>query len=281
MGGAPEIPQRNLTNELGPLFGQFKKTDLPVFNNQWFNKQPLLDQSRIAALSGLGDVTDLQNQFKGFVSELGGYQGNLGDLLGQVKGYQGDLGGYKKPYQDVVDYLNPILQSGGALTPEQARNVDQQTRAAFAARGNVVGNQALGGELLNRDAARQSRYNQALTQSEGATGLLSTLTGQQGGLSGLLSQIIGQQAGITGMKGSLTGALQDVTGKAINPALQTEQTATGTFATLLNPLLSYGSDLFSSNQNASAAQNIAGGNKSSGLIGGGIGAIGSILGAVL
>jgi hypothetical protein len=76
-----------------------------------------------------------------------------------------------------------------------------------------------------------------------------------------LSQILGAESG------------------TINPALQTEQTATGTFATLLNPLLNYSSDLFSSNQNAAAAQSIAGSNKQSGAVGGGLSALGSIAGA--
>jgi hypothetical protein len=125
-----------------------------------------------------------------------------------------------------MNWLLPVLNSGGALTPEQDRDVTQATRAGFAARGNVTGNQALGAELLNRDQYRQQRFGTAL------------------------SQVLG-----------------------------TEQAQVGDFATLLNPLLNYGSDLYSSNQNAAAAQSIAGANKSSGALGGGLGALGSIAGA--
>jgi len=75
-------------------------------------------------------------------------------------------------------------------------------------------------------------------------------------------------------------ALGDV-GMAVQPALATQQAATGTFATLMNPLLSYAQDLFSSNQNAAAAQSIMGANKGSGLIGGGLSSLGSVASSVL
>jgi len=348
-GGGVDIPQRNLSQELPQIFGAFKKQELPLFNNQWFNKQPLLAESRTAALAGLSDLPmlqqqikdyqaqlqgygtqlggllpqfgDISNQVRGYQGDLGallptiqGYEGNLGDLLPQLQGFSGEIGGYKKPIQGIVDYLNPILQSGGALTPEGERTATQEAAARNAAAGMATTTPGLFSEALNREQYRQQRYNQAYQQATGATGLLGQLTGEQAGITGqeagiigqqgqlaglrgniigqqgqlsnLLSNIlgqqagvIGQQAGITGMGAGLTGEYQGLTAGAINPALQTEQTATGTFAQLLNPLLSYGSDLFSSNQNAAAAQSVAGANKSSGTLSGILGLVGSIAAA--
>jgi len=183
--GGPDVPQRNLTQELGDITQGFKGNVLPLFN-QWFNKQPLLGQSRDLALSGL--------------TSIGG---------------------------PAIAGLAPIIASMGKLTPEQERDVALATRTGFAQRGNLMGNQALGAELLNRDVYRQQRFGTALNQA------ISALTG------------------------------------TISPALGTEQAAVGTFASLLDPLYGFGSDVFSSNQNAAAAQNIMGANKTSGLAGAG------------
>lgn len=166
-------------------------------------------------------------------------QRNLGQELGTVfnKGLPMDEAAFSSFVQGQPllsgaesageQWLLPVLQSGGALTPEQNRDVTQATRAGFAARGNVVGNQALGTELLNRDLYRQERF-----------------------------------------------------GTALNQTLGIEQSEVGDYATLINPLLSYASDLNSSNQNAAAAASVAGANKGSGLIGGGLSAVGSIAGAL-
>ena len=52
--------------------------------------------------------------------------------------------------------------------------------------------------------------------------------------------------------------------------------AVSSFASLTNPVLAYASDLFSSNQNASAAQSVAGANKAGGTASGIMSTIGSI-----
>lgn len=134
-----------------------------------------------------------------------------------------------------LSWTLPVIQSQGALTPEQAHDVSQATRAIYAAQGNPYGNQALGAELLNRDMYRQQRLQSAL----------STL------------------------------------GQGLSDVLGTERQGVQSFSALTNPILAYMSDLFSSNQNAAAAQAIAGANKSSGALGGGLGALGSIGGALI
>jgi hypothetical protein len=130
-------------------------------------------------------------------------------------------------YGSAMDFLAPVLASGGQLSNEQIRDVTQNTLGPYAARGNAVGEQAYASQLLNRDQYRQQRY-----------------------------------------------------GTALNQLLGTERAGVQSFTELNNPILGYLQDLFSSNQNAAAAQSIAGANKQSGAIGGGLGAAGSIIGGV-
>lgn len=176
MGGAPSVPQRNLTQELGKTFGAFKTQELPLFNNQWFNQQPLLSGARSLALGALTGATP---------------------------------------------WLTNLISTEGALSPEQQRYVDQQTLGAEGQSGMSYSLPGIASRFLNRDIFRQQRLAQGIQQL----------------------------------------------GQLVSPALATEQAATGTFATLLNPLLNYSSDLFSSNQNAAAAQSIMGANKGSSALG--------------
>ena len=79
-------------------------------------------------------------------------------------------------------YSNPLLtrmnadaqaaiESGGELSAEEQRNIDQDTLRLFAQRGNMQGNQAMGRQLLNRDAARRARVAAAQSLATGVEGL--------------------------------------------------------------------------------------------------------------
>jgi hypothetical protein len=151
------------------------------------------------------------------------------------------------------------LQAGGRLTPGEAREVEQQTRAGFAARGNVMGNQALGTELLNRDIYSQQKLRQAEQFASGVQQLN-------------LAQLVG-----------LGGVAQPPNFPAYaapGGGYQPMAAGLGAAGAVVNPLLSYESQLQQANQNAAAAQSAAAANKSSGLLGGGLGAIGSIGGGL-
>jgi hypothetical protein len=111
---------------------------------------------------------------------------------------------------------------------------------------------------------RRQRYNEALQQS------LATASG----IEGLRGQDIAQRTG-------LASAVQGLRGGALNQVLGTERAGVQSFSQLTNPILSYLSDLFSSNQNAAAAQSVAGANKSGGAMGGALSSIGSIASAVI
>lgn len=57
--------------------------------------------------------------------------------------------------------------SGGDLTAQDLRNVQQDTRGAFAARGLYDSNRAIGAEIMNSDAARRQRLTQNLGIAQG------------------------------------------------------------------------------------------------------------------
>lgn len=57
--------------------------------------------------------------------------------------------------------------SGGDLTAQDLRNVQQDTRGAYAARGLYDSNQAIGAEIMNSDAARRQRLTQNLGIAQG------------------------------------------------------------------------------------------------------------------
>lgn len=171
---------------------------------------------------------ELGNIYHGFNSET------LPTFNSFVQG-QPDLAASQTLSSGAVSAVTPqvlsILQNQGALTPEESRDVTQTTRAAFSARGNVMGNQAIGAELLNRDSARKQNEQFALGLESGT----------------------------------------------ITPALQTEQTATNSFATLVNPLYS----LFENAQNAATSLQVANTNKQAGVEAGALDAIGSIAGSAI
>lgn len=208
-GGGPDIPERNFSDEW-PGIKQGYKGQINQYR-QFAKKEPLLTGSTEAALTGLGDIENLQG-----------------------------------PLRDALAYLAPIIKSGGALTPDQQREAEQSSLALSEGAGMANSNAGIADALLNRDRFKRERFREALGEASG----------------------------------SISG-IQGVTSSAIAPALATEEARTGAFSKLTNPILAYMSDLFSSNQNAAAAESVAGANKSGGAAGGALSAVGSIASAVL
>lgn len=77
--------------------------------------------------------------------------------LGQVSQLQGQQ-------QQIAQGL---LNSGGALTPDEVRQIQQDTRAAYASRGLGDSNVAIASEALNQDAARRQRLLQNISTAQG------------------------------------------------------------------------------------------------------------------
>jgi hypothetical protein len=77
------------------------------------------------------------------------------------------------------DYANMLAQqsrealsAGKSLTAEEQRIADQTARAAYAARGTALGNQAIGAEILNRADVSNQRYQQRLQNAAQAAGTI-------------------------------------------------------------------------------------------------------------
>jgi hypothetical protein len=62
----------------------------------------------------------------------------------------------------IEPYILSILQHPYDVPQELLNQATQAARGAFQARGNVYGNQAIAGELLNREQARQQRIASAM-----------------------------------------------------------------------------------------------------------------------
>jgi hypothetical protein len=211
------------------------------------------------------------------------------------------------------NYLTPILQTGGALTPQLTRQATQEAAARNAAAGMATTMPGLFGEALNRDVYRQQRYGTALNQALGLTGQVSSLDtaalqrgiaesqaisgldtaglqramGYTGALSGLGTQNLGNAVSYANaMRGMDLGnfqqtlgylnALQGLRQGPIENLLGIERAGTSNFAQLLNPTQQYAQDVFNTNYNAAAASNIANANKQAGLGGAAIGTTGQV-----
>lgn len=183
----------------------------------------------------------------------------LNNLLGRT--------GDSQILQTLNSQANAGLAGGGALSPQEQRALDQQTRAGFSARGNVQGNQALGSELLNRDAMVRQRMQQA----QAMAGQVQGMNQSQNDMVGRATQIFGTQ---------LSDPFQAILGRSSGSGGGTQQQI-GTGARLFDPLNPYAQDVYSSNQNATTANNIAQAQAQNATTGAAISAAGSILGGLL
>lgn len=249
-GGAPDIPQQNLGQELGailqymPKFTQKQYGLARDYGEKFAGKDIALSKQFGPQYAGLG--LDIAKQYAPGYQQL-----NLQQMQRAIQG------------SPLLNELNKQalaqLQTGGKLTPEQERDVTQATRAGFAARGNVIGNQALGAELLNRDVYSRQRLQEAQQLAMGLQNLDLTTTGALGGI------VNPPNFAAYGTPGAGFGPM-----------------AAGIGATsgIAQPLMSFGQNLFDANQNAAAAQSTAAANKGAGATSGALGAVGAIGGGL-
>lgn len=315
-GGGTAPPDRQLGPELGGIFKAFNKQEYPALQ-KFFQNEPLLSNARDFALSSSGDLQSLFGNLPPSTELTGPLSNQLGRLYGPggLEGRMRGLENYQLPNTNLLTgplmrelnplrqayqrQLAPVLTSGGALTQEQKLEADRESLAQSALAGNVHGNQGLASQFLNRDVNRRAREAEAyqmaqsnlglqLGLSQGTSGLqtegLNRRLALEQGIQGLgsadLTQKLGLATGIQGLQGQdiqnrlglSKGILGNLTG--------TEQAGVGSFATLMNPLLSYGSDLYNTNYNAQAASNIGAANNKGATTGAGIGAIGAIGGGI-
>jgi hypothetical protein len=189
-----------------------------------------------------GDIQDVANY--GPLATAAYLQSNpwLGQGLANLSGRMSD----SPILQTLNSQANDALAQGGELSPEQLRSVNQATRSLFAQSGMAHGNQALGAELLNRDAAQQARLGAArsfATQVQGLNQQQNDFVGRGTQIAGTVladpfQAILGRTSGAGG--GGQGGYPQTV----------------GTGSQLFNPNNPYANDVFNSNFNAQAANNI-------------------------
>lgn len=279
MGITPDVPPpRDPSKELRRTAQAYLRT-APQFYNL---------EAQYGPLYGQLNLQELQQQQQGYIDAQGQYHPGTQALQSQQRGADvGDVMRYgpaatlailqANPYlaaalnqmggrlQDspVLSTLNQQalggLQSGGRLSPQEQRDIQQQSRAAFSARGQALGDPAIASEILNRDAAVRQR---AAAAQQFATGVE--------GLNQAQGQNIQRSAGI--FSGTLSDPFQAILGRPSNNQVMPVNQ-------LFNPTNPYFSDIYNTNYNAQAAANIAGANNQAALYSAIISSIGQAAGA--
>jgi len=149
------------------------------------------------------------------------------------------------------------VEAGAGLDPSLQRSVSQSARGAQAARGFGFGLSDTAQEALFSGMAGEQ-----LRQSRMAS------AGQVAGLNA--AQRVDPAMAVLGRQGISLNNAAMIAGQAqgLNPGA------------IFNPESAYAQDVYSSNQNAIAAANIASANAKAGMIGGALGAVGSIGGGM-
>ena len=142
-----------------------------------------------------------------------------GDLYQQFmpKGLTAAEPGIINQYQ--ADLARLQQRQAGMLSPEDIRQSQQSAREAYGARGQVMGPGAIGAEILNREAIRQQREDQARAALQSSYGNVLNMANLQ-------------------------------TGNLFSPIASL---MSGTF----NPLGAYPADVYGTNVNAQLARDIA------------------------
>ena len=158
----------------------------------------------------------------------------------------------------MLQQANSGMMAGSALTPDQQRMVQQQTRAGLQARG--MNGQASGAmlEALNSAYAGSGVQQQRAQYATGAMGASQALYGD------VFQQVLGRPSQSFGMTGGFAGA-----SKSFNPGQ------------LFNPESQYAGDIYNQNYQGQLAANTASAANSAALTGGIIGGVGKIAGGIL
>lgn len=149
------------------------------------------------------------------------------------------------------------LAAGTRLTPEQARMAQQESRAAYAARGLA------GGPSSALDEALRSRLMSAGVEQQRRQQAMQGIAAQQGVYGDIFQQILGRPSQSFGM---LPGAFGQAQGMA--PGM------------LFNPESQYAADIYGQNMQSQLAARTASAANQAALIGGGMSGLGSLGGGL-
>lgn len=191
---------------------------LKVMNE--FNPQFAASYGNTLASLYAGELPVYENQIAPSVARTQAaaqnYQraGDLADFNQYGQGYTSAILGANPQQKALLDQLNASamsgLAAGSSLRPEEARQIQQQSRAAFSARGLGGSNGAIGDELL-----RQFNLGQQLLQQRQGFGTqiaglnqavvgdpFLAITGRPSQVIGASNQLLGQSTGQYGQTGA-------------------------------------------------------------------------------
>ena len=204
-------------------------TPTPTPSPTFFPTQPLpsampdAGTSTTSTTGTTGGQRDLKEELRKTLEALKLYQPQIqsmyGDLYNQFmpQGIKQSEAGIIDQYQRDLARLQQ--RQAGILAPEDIRQSQQAAREAYGARGQAMGTGAIGAEILNREAIRQQREDQARAAMQQSYGNILNMSNLQ-------------------------------TGNIFSPIASL---ISGTF----NPLGAYPADVYGTNVNAQLARDIA------------------------
>jgi len=292
--GPSPPPPINPSKEFSKILDVFQNKELPAYQ-QFSANEPLLSGANRLAMNVAGQLPSLTQALQsGYGSAVNAYRQTVNPQLLQTalqNAYRGAVPTQQLTsplLQTLQGQINPILQSGGALTPQLQRQATQEAAARNAAAGMATTTPGLFAEALNRDVYRQQRYNTALQQALGVTQGISGLDtaalqralGYTQGAEGISQANLQQALQRFGLGLSYGQGLQGLNIGALQGLIGAEQAQTGAFSGLLGLPANVTTNAIEFNRNAEAAANIAGANQKAGTTSGLLGLGGSIAIAV-
>lgn len=181
IGEAPQLYSAEAQYE--PLLAQLTSNDsLASMNNMLYGSNgqqgQIADQANANTAARGANISDLTNLGPQALQSLQATNPAMFNLLNQLN-----------------QSASAGLSAGSSLTPDQQRAMQQQSRAAFAARGTTGDNGSISDELLRQFNLGQ----QLLTQRQGfAQGMIGT---NMGATTDPMLQILGQGSNTLGMAG--------------------------------------------------------------------------------
>lgn len=305
---SPDIPQQSLSMDIDKILKRFRKDIVPEFN-RWQDRRPELRQlDEFTQGTMIPRLTQLLSQFPNInqaidpLQRILNNQPNVNIALAPVQQISRALQSRMGNLMNVAPVLArglasqaPIISSGGAPTMRQNRDAQQAALQTMSLGGQAHGNQAAVADVLKRWQLQQQNMQNAIQNVSGLEGIQGQDVAARLGLG---QGVIGAQNAQDQIRNAdiqrrmgLTSGIQSIRGTNIAQQLGLMQGITGaieqplqfglqTFNSLMNPLMGFAGNVFDANQNAAAAQNIAGANKNAGLTSGILSSLGAVGGGV-
>lgn len=256
----------NLDLQMYPEFAQAARSAQALEAKQVLGLYPRFAQAE-------RDQTSLQRGAD--LKDLGSYGGGYAALYGKLDPAYAQLDSLAaKPNTDILDALHgqamTQLNSGGALSPDEERNIAQASRTAAVDRGLEYSNPALATEVLNRDAAVRGRVGENQQFASGVQNLEQAAAGNR------VNQLLAvSQAKLNPILGAMTrtgvsptiamGPAQLAPSVGLPADVFGRSPQVGQLSQALDPLYKYAGDVNDFNANRLYANSVSGANAISSL----------------